>query len=265
MPARAARRLRRAVGLPEQPGVLVRSVLDDSAAERAGLTRGDLIVGAGGQPWRASTTCTRRSTPPIRPGSWSSRSCAGAERLNVTVAAGRGDWCRGHDPPATTPAWRRTIPASRRSTPTRAPSRASPSASRAVGREPAGHPADPPGARAGRRRQRRGADPGRLPAHLGPRRRRARARGPGRFVDGREFSFSIAGSDRLSDLAVVRTEARDLIPASSATPSSCASASWWSRSATPTASRARSPPASSRRWAARCPRAPARPCGSSTT
>jgi S1-C subfamily serine protease len=33
------------------------------------------------------------------------------------------------------------------------------------------------------------------------------------FVDGREFSFSIVGSDQLSDLAVVRTEARDLLPA----------------------------------------------------
>ena len=34
------------------------------------------------------------------------------------------------------------------------------------------------------------------------------------FVDGREFQFSIVGSDPLSDLAVVRTEGRDLIPAS---------------------------------------------------
>jgi serine protease Do len=33
------------------------------------------------------------------------------------------------------------------------------------------------------------------------------------FVDGREFSFEIAGRDHLSDLAVVRTEARDLVPA----------------------------------------------------
>jgi S1-C subfamily serine protease len=33
------------------------------------------------------------------------------------------------------------------------------------------------------------------------------------FVDGREFSFEIAGRDHLSDLAVVRTEARDLEPA----------------------------------------------------
>jgi S1-C subfamily serine protease len=33
------------------------------------------------------------------------------------------------------------------------------------------------------------------------------------FVDGREFPFGIVGRDALSDLAVVRTEARDLVPA----------------------------------------------------
>ena len=33
------------------------------------------------------------------------------------------------------------------------------------------------------------------------------------FVDGREFPFSIVGADPLSDLAVVRTEGRDLVPA----------------------------------------------------
>ncbi len=33
------------------------------------------------------------------------------------------------------------------------------------------------------------------------------------FVDGREFPFSIVGSDPLSDLAVVRSDARDLVPA----------------------------------------------------
>ncbi len=47
-PPRVARRLRRAVGLPERDGVLVRAVEGDSAAERAGLERGDLIVAAGG-------------------------------------------------------------------------------------------------------------------------------------------------------------------------------------------------------------------------
>jgi serine protease Do len=46
-PPRVARRLRRAVGLPEREGLLVRAVERDSAADRAGLERGDLIVGAG--------------------------------------------------------------------------------------------------------------------------------------------------------------------------------------------------------------------------
>ncbi|MFL5955874.1 MAG: S1C family serine protease [Solirubrobacterales bacterium] len=49
-PAYVARRLRRAVGLPEQAGVLVRAVKDDSPAGRAGVERGDLIVAAGDKP-----------------------------------------------------------------------------------------------------------------------------------------------------------------------------------------------------------------------
>jgi serine protease Do len=48
-PPRVARRLRRAVGLPERDGVLVRAVDDDSAAARAGIERGDLIVAIGGR------------------------------------------------------------------------------------------------------------------------------------------------------------------------------------------------------------------------
>jgi serine protease Do len=47
-PPRVARRMRRAVGLPERAGLLVRGVEDGSPAERAGLERGDLIVAAGG-------------------------------------------------------------------------------------------------------------------------------------------------------------------------------------------------------------------------
>jgi serine protease Do len=49
-PPRVARRLRRAVGLPERDGVLVRGVESESAADRAGLERGDLIVQAAGRP-----------------------------------------------------------------------------------------------------------------------------------------------------------------------------------------------------------------------
>lgn len=46
-PPRVARRLRRAVGLPEREGLLVREVEDDSPAAAAGIERGDLIVAAG--------------------------------------------------------------------------------------------------------------------------------------------------------------------------------------------------------------------------
>lgn len=49
-PPRAARRLRRAVGLPERDGLLVREVEDGSPAVAASLARGDLIVAVAGGP-----------------------------------------------------------------------------------------------------------------------------------------------------------------------------------------------------------------------
>lgn len=51
-PMHVARRMRRAVGLPDADGLLVRMVEDDSAASQAGLAQGDLIVLAGGKPVR---------------------------------------------------------------------------------------------------------------------------------------------------------------------------------------------------------------------
>jgi S1-C subfamily serine protease len=50
MPGHVARRMRRGVGLPDTDGVLIREVAEESPAGRAGLTSGDLIVAAGGQP-----------------------------------------------------------------------------------------------------------------------------------------------------------------------------------------------------------------------
>lgn len=47
-PSAVATRMRRAVGLDAHPGVLVLRVRGGSAADRAGVARGDLIVGAGG-------------------------------------------------------------------------------------------------------------------------------------------------------------------------------------------------------------------------
>jgi S1-C subfamily serine protease len=49
-PSRVARKLRASVGLPDRDGLLVRGVVDDSPAARAGLERGDLLVRAGDRP-----------------------------------------------------------------------------------------------------------------------------------------------------------------------------------------------------------------------
>jgi serine protease Do len=49
-PASVGRRLRRAVGLPEATGLLVRVVEEDSPAARAGIAPGDLIAEAAGRP-----------------------------------------------------------------------------------------------------------------------------------------------------------------------------------------------------------------------
>ena len=52
-PGHVARRLRRAVGLPEAEGLLIRDVAEDSPAARAGLAPGDLIVAVASQPVRS--------------------------------------------------------------------------------------------------------------------------------------------------------------------------------------------------------------------
>ena len=53
-PGHVARRLRRAVGLPDTEGLLIRETAGDSPAARAGLAPGDLIVAAAGQPVRTA-------------------------------------------------------------------------------------------------------------------------------------------------------------------------------------------------------------------
>jgi serine protease Do len=51
-PGHVAQRLRRAVGLPDADGLLIREVTQDSPAARAGLAQGDLIMAAAGHPVR---------------------------------------------------------------------------------------------------------------------------------------------------------------------------------------------------------------------
>ena len=89
VPGRAARHLRRSVGLPDRDGLLVSEVEDDSPAGRAGLRGGDLIVEAAGQPIAAVDDLHT-----ILDGLDESSSLAlgvvrGAEELSVTVSFGR--------------------------------------------------------------------------------------------------------------------------------------------------------------------------------
>src|SRR5215470_8695354 len=51
-PNHVVKRLRRAVGLPDADGLLIRDVEEDGPAARAGIAQGDLIVAAAGQPVR---------------------------------------------------------------------------------------------------------------------------------------------------------------------------------------------------------------------
>jgi DNA-binding MarR family transcriptional regulator len=51
-PAAVASRMRRAVGLPERPGILVLKVKRQSVADEAGITRGDLVTKAADQDVR---------------------------------------------------------------------------------------------------------------------------------------------------------------------------------------------------------------------
>jgi DNA-binding MarR family transcriptional regulator len=52
-PSAVAARMRRAVGLSQEPGVLILRVRRDSAADQAGLAQGDLVVQVDGTPVRS--------------------------------------------------------------------------------------------------------------------------------------------------------------------------------------------------------------------
>jgi S1-C subfamily serine protease len=84
-PAHVARRLRRAVGLPDRDGVLVREVEPDSPAERAGIAVGDLIVEAGGRPIGDPDDVYDALGTIVPGGSLELRLVRGAEERSVTA------------------------------------------------------------------------------------------------------------------------------------------------------------------------------------
>jgi serine protease Do len=78
-PGHVARRMRRAVGLPDAEGLLIHKVVEDSPAARAGLAPGDLIVAAAGQPIRS-----------IDDLSGALQAAAGGRRVTIDLTVVRG-------------------------------------------------------------------------------------------------------------------------------------------------------------------------------
>src|SRR3954470_13818776 len=84
-PAHVARRLRRAVGLPEREGVLVRWVEEGGAAGRAGVEKGDLIVAAAADPVARVDDLQRRVEAAGAGGSLVLTVVRGTDERDVTV------------------------------------------------------------------------------------------------------------------------------------------------------------------------------------
>src|SRR5215211_2457656 len=88
-PPRVARRLQRAVGLPERDGLLVRAVEDDAPAATAGIERGDLIVSAGGSEIDgADALYTALDAVPAGGGELELGIVRGTEERTITVTFG---------------------------------------------------------------------------------------------------------------------------------------------------------------------------------
>ena len=83
-PSHVARQLRRAVGLPERDGLLVREVEEDSPAAKAGIAEGDLIVAVGD---RAITSADDLFDALAGEGDLAITIVRGADEQQVTVAA----------------------------------------------------------------------------------------------------------------------------------------------------------------------------------
>jgi serine protease Do len=89
-PAAVAKRLRRAVGLPDADGVLVRMVFEDGPAAAAGIRQGDLLTTVGGN-LLSDPDDLYQVLDEITPGSVVAISLLrGVEEINVEVTFGEG-------------------------------------------------------------------------------------------------------------------------------------------------------------------------------
>jgi serine protease Do len=87
-PARVARQLRQAVGLPERDGLLVRVVEPGGPADRAGIRGGDLLVEAGGRPLTDADQLYEVLDQVGEEQTLTLRLVRGTDELTVTVAFG---------------------------------------------------------------------------------------------------------------------------------------------------------------------------------
>lgn len=85
-PPRAARQLRKAVGLPERDGLLVRGVVDNGPAANAGIREGDLLVEAAGRPLLSADDLHAVLDGLDPGGSFTVRLVRGVDELDVEVA-----------------------------------------------------------------------------------------------------------------------------------------------------------------------------------
>jgi serine protease Do len=90
-PAHVSRRLRRAVGLPDRDGVLVRMVEADSPAARAGLQRGDLITAVGGVDVASPDDVAAALDQTSPEGSVAVHVVRGSDELDISVPLGDGE------------------------------------------------------------------------------------------------------------------------------------------------------------------------------
>jgi DNA-binding MarR family transcriptional regulator len=90
-PPYLAQRMRRAVGLPDRVGVLVRGVVSGSAADEAGIARGDLITAAGGEEVRTIGDLQRALAAAAEVGTIELEIVRGVEERSMKVALDGSD------------------------------------------------------------------------------------------------------------------------------------------------------------------------------